>query len=277
MIVYVCNAFANENEEIRITRRNDYLEGVTQTWIIKSWASRSRTRVCVKRIGAVQKNLSKIFAADVAQKSVVRILILKDQRSFLKYSEENLGETYYGAGYWSSKENTVVVCDDQDIHSTLRILSHELTHYYIDRTFSRLPLWLNEGLCEYISINPIRWGKLKGDYPSQVHLKRILQAAQAKALISIPRLVGLQSYLEGHERGLQYAQCWGLVYFFFHGMEGKYAPRFIDYIAALKARPETRFEDFFDLNEIETLWIRYFKGLRSEKVKVRPEMRSIGL
>jgi hypothetical protein len=131
---------------------------------------------------------------------------------------------------------------------------------------------LNEGLCEYISATPIWWGKFKEATPHQMHLELIVRASEADALIPIYRLVSYRSYLKGHQLRLQYAQNWGLVYFFFHGLNGKYASRFMNYLESSKRDPQTQLDDFFNLGEIEAVWVRELRKFKVGKIKARSEM-----
>jgi hypothetical protein len=274
---------------IDIQREGDYFVVTTPTWILKSWISRSQTLACAKRIETVRENLAVIFKDrlsenlvphkntihplfEQSEKTPLQILILKNQGSFSKYTKENLGKVHYGGGYWSSGKNEVVILDHQNVEETLKVLSHELTHYFIHRSFPQIPLWLNEGLSEYISASPMRWGKFKEAYPHEIHLDQIVKAFEADALIPIYRLISYCSYLGGHQLKLQYAESWGLVYFFFHGLKGKYALRFMDYLESLKRNPQTQLDDFFDLGEIEAVWVRELRKIKVGKVKVRSEM-----
>lgn len=244
-------------------------------WILKSWASRSHTLEYVKRIKAVEDHLIGHFQLEQGKGNPLPIYILKDEQSFLNHAQgEDLIEVQFMGGYYSPGRNEVATWEKRDIEDTLKILTHELTHPFLNNTYGSPPMWFSEGFCDYIASGIFAWGKWKEEDPNSGYVEKVLRAARAGALYPLRDLVSQSQYLQGQARPLQYAESWALVYFLLHGSKGKYAPRFYQYLAELRKNPKTPMEKFIDLDEISKLWINELEVIQKKSVKGLSRMTS---
>lgn len=262
-------------QKVKLEKVEDYLRAEKETWILKSWAPRSRTLSYLETLNDIEKCLTEIFNFSIKPKNKLQILILKDKKAFFEYSKELLGKVAYEGGYYSEEKGMLFTWDHQLPKDTEELLKHEMTHYFLHQTYDKVPFWLDEGMAEYISKSEVRWGKLKGEYPREDYLKMINQAARSGSLIPLGRLITLDDYLTGHDRTLQYAECWGLVYFFLHDSKKEYSSRFFEYLAELKKNPNIKIWEFFDFNRINQIWLGELMKIKIGKVKVRSGMRPV--
>lgn len=259
----------------KLEKVEDYLRGETDTWILKSWAPRSRTLSYFETLNDIEKCLTGIFQFNIRPKTKLQILILKDKKAYFEYAKKNFGKVLYEGGYYNPELGILFTWDYDMPQDTEKILKHEMTHYFLHQSYEHVPFWLDEGMAEYISASEVRWGKLKGGYPREDYLKIINQAARSGSLIPLGRLITQEDYLAGHDRTLQYAECWGLVYFFLHDSKKEYSARFFEYLAQLKKNPKIKVWEFFDFNRINQIWLDELMKIKVGKVKVRSEMRPV--
>lgn len=269
ILLYISSFVVAKNlPKMEFLKKGDYFEVKTDHWLLQSWASRSRTLDVAKQIHVIRTEFNHIFRTGPMQMPILKVLVMKNEPDFLKYSKGEFGEVFYRGGYWSVDRCEIVTWDHHDLRDTLKIISHELTHYFTHQIFKKTPLWLNEGLAEYMASSVVRWGKLKGGYLNEDHQKRVIDAADAHILIPLEQLIRLEKYLDGHLLYLQYSEVWGLVHFLFHGERGKYHSRFIKYLMALKQNPDVQLQDFVPLEKIEKTWIKDIKHLKGGRLKV---------
>jgi hypothetical protein len=127
--------------------------------------------------------------------------------------------------------------------SLLRVLMHETTHAFVDRYLDRrgvqLPMWLGEGLAEYVGNSDVEAGRLKpgshkpyavyhaGASAWRAQSMTSVDAATVKAAIKngssmpVSKLLGTSaSRFYGKDWSLYYTESWLLVHFLRHGRPG---------------------------------------------------------
>ena len=263
------------NVKFEVQKEADHYRIQTKDWVLFSWASRSRTLDVAEQIEVVRTNVENILQVKIPLKTRLELRIFKDRESFLNFSKKDLGEVFYMGGYCSPERNEVVTYDHGSIQELLTILSHELTHYFTLKIYKSLPLWVNEGFADFVGFSRVRWGKIKGSEPSAAYLKGIRFAADAQTLIPLRELIQSSLYLQGHERDLQYAQFWGLVYFFLEGAKQKYRPAFLQYMSELRNHEQTSLEKFIKLEDIEMIWVEELSRVKTTDLRKRPKSESM--
>jgi hypothetical protein len=119
-----------------------------------------------------------------------------------------------------------------------RVFLHEMTHVLVQRSFPRVPLWLNEGLAEYFETMRIESGRVVLGTPVTGFE---MSANQMPTLAALLRADGAVFYagraehsVEGmYQQTAYYVAAWYLVHMLMHD-KGDYRPRFHDFLDALK-------------------------------------------
>jgi hypothetical protein len=172
------------------------------------------------------------------------------------------------AGHYDEADDTVHVNASAGL--SWATLAHEAMHQLLYDTAIRersnsgsLPAWLNEGLAEYVagctSGQPWRLELSPG-----ARIERHFQAhAGAKKPLSLGRVLNLSAgdFFASSERDLKYAQAYTLVHFCLHGGEGRYRPRFIEFLRGVY-RGQGSSTDFknalsMDARDLEDTWQAY--------------------
>jgi len=103
-----------------------------------------------------------------------------------------------------------------------RLVYHEYVHHFLSRAPSDLPLWVDEGLAEYLSTFTYHEGRATLGDPLEGHLETI---RQSPALIPLSWTFGLTeaspTYSEAERAGPFYAYSWLLVHYALHDGNGR--------------------------------------------------------
>src|SRR5439155_1233507 len=99
------------------------------------------------------------------------------------------------------------------------VAQHEYTHALLDAAMPEAPLWLNEGLAEYLSTFTATADRAQAGAPVQAHLDWL----RTHDLMPLPELfaigAGSAAYHEGDRRGTFYAQSWLLTHMILSGTD----------------------------------------------------------
>ena len=103
--------------------------------------------------------------------------------------------------------------------SPFHVLHHEYTHLVLDLNFESLPLWLHEGLAEYLGTTLIDDDRIELGLPILGHLLllREVRLMPTADLLQVPRE---SAEYEGERASLFYAQSWALAHFLMQAGSG---------------------------------------------------------
>ncbi|NDW08500.1 DUF1570 domain-containing protein [Dysgonomonas sp. 520] len=109
--------------------------------------------------------------------SDVKLYIYTDYSAFLLHQKEQMKTTLHRSmGFYSSKNKEAVVCKDKNETRFMKTCYHELSHFFTNTYFSKIPIWLNEGLSEYFSEMKVTAKEVK-------HIKKDRNIARVKTMI----------------------------------------------------------------------------------------------
>jgi hypothetical protein len=134
---------------------------------------------------------------------------------------------------------------------TVRLLRHEVTHLYMDRVFGRRdPLWLCEGLAEWLENASWENGRVVPGAENAAHLQTLRKALDSRTFIGLRRLISAKrSEFYAEERyALYYAEAWSLARFLAR------EPETLKALCAGKGLAEVA-----DLAALEARWIESLK------------------
>jgi hypothetical protein len=153
-----------------------------------------------------------------------------------------------------------------------RMFLHEMTHAFVWRSFSRVPLWLNEGLAEYFQTLRIESGRVVLGEPISSFGISANQMPALNALLAADPAVFYAGRAEHSVEGLYqqtayYTAAWYLVHMFMHD-KGDYRGRFHDFLDALKRRVPyaSAWARSFDDATMPRLARDYLEYLRSDSL-----------
>jgi tetratricopeptide (TPR) repeat protein len=201
------------------------------------------------------------------------VIALKDERTFdyllpfeKKRSAYIAGEFFKG---WE-KDHVIVRLDFPD--QSRDIVYHEYIHKLLHLNFTRLPVWLDEGLAEFFGNTLTRSDGLYLGAPSP--RLGLLQSSTLYPLQTILSATASSPYYRDEDKvGMFYAESWGLTHFLMFSENMGAGQKMNAYLGCLQRGMDSQkaFEQAFgDPNEIEKKFSYYvlrfgFKAMRLNK------------
>jgi hypothetical protein len=115
-----------------------------------NWAGDSLIESEIKKQGKmVHKVLSHYVPKSHLRQINLKIILFKSVAEFESHRDEQKGNAQWGA-YYSSASNSIYLPRYPNIEQTMAIARHEMTHAMLAGMLGPVPVWLNEGLAEYM-------------------------------------------------------------------------------------------------------------------------------
>jgi len=115
-----------------------------------NWAGDSLIESEIKKQGKmVHKVLSHYVPKSHLRQVNLKIILFKNVAEFEAHRDEQKGNAQWGA-YYSSASNSIYLPRYQNIEQTMAIARHEMTHAMLAGMLGPVPVWINEGLAEYM-------------------------------------------------------------------------------------------------------------------------------
>ncbi|PYQ26353.1 MAG: hypothetical protein DMF56_24685 [Acidobacteria bacterium] len=218
---------------------------------IISNASPATTTEIAENLVRMRAAIGQLTRLRVRSRLPAKVYVFANERTFASYRDIvfRANATNITGVFLGNENENFILLQTGSPNGVDRIIYHELTHYFVQNTGSRLPAWLNEGLAEYYSTF-----QTSGD---QVHIGRPI--AEHVLWLRDERLIPLQDlfavdrdspiYNETSRRGAFYAESWGLLHYLMQGNEERRAQfsTFLALLAAHKPQQEA-FETAFGMN-----------------------------
>ena len=153
-----------------------------------------------------------LFGMNLQPKQIVRIRIY-DNRDDFRTNMQADSPLLKGIGYYSPKKDEIVIWRGESQAAMVGLIFHEMGHWILSRSVRRAPVWLNEGLAEYVACSYMK--ETPWAVAQQRHrLKQCgdaLNSGEAPPLDSLLRL----SYddFHGPDEAKLYSLSWSLVWF----------------------------------------------------------------
>ena len=115
-----------------------------------NWAGDSFIESEIKKQGKmVHKVLSHYVPKSHLRQVNLKIILFKNVAEFEAHRDEQKGNAQWGA-YYSSASNSIYLPRYPNIEQTMAIARHEMTHAMLAGMLGPVPVWINEGLAEYM-------------------------------------------------------------------------------------------------------------------------------
>ena len=115
-----------------------------------NWAGDSFIESEIKKQGKMVHKVLSHYVPKVYQRQInLKIILFKDVKEFDAHRDAQKANAQWGA-YYSSVSNSIYLPRYPNIEQTMAIARHEMTHAMLAGMIGPVPVWLNEGLAEYM-------------------------------------------------------------------------------------------------------------------------------
>lgn len=206
---------------------------------ILSNASDFDTMKVATNLQQMRAAMKKVSRLRVDSPLETKIYVFKNDGSFAPYRAAIVGKGANISGVFLSHEDgNYIAVNAQAEQQSGGVVTHELTHYFLNNTFPEAPLWFNEGYAEFYSTFESVGNKIKLGMPLIDHVEwlRQFQLLPLKEMFAVD--TRSKDYNEGLRQGSFYAQSWALVHYLMIG-EPKRTPQLAKFLDLLVAGKET--------------------------------------
>ncbi len=188
------------------------------------------------------------------------VLAVKDEKTFVEMlpREKKVADIIAGQFLKGWEKDYVLV--RLDVRTAGReVVYHEYIHKLLHLNFTRLPVWLDEGLAEFFGNTEVRKDQALMGVPSpRGALLQTRTMYPLQTLLSVER--NSPYYHDADKIGMFYAKAWGLTHFLMVGQGIGGLERMNSYLASLQkgtAAPKAFEETFGDPQQIEKQFNQY--------------------
>lgn len=115
-----------------------------------NWAGDSLIESEIKKQGKMVHKVLSHYVPKIYQRQInLKIILFKNVEEFESHRDNQQGNAQWGA-YYSSKNNSIYLPRYDNIEQTMAIARHEMTHAMLAGMLGPVPVWINEGLAEYM-------------------------------------------------------------------------------------------------------------------------------
>jgi len=181
-----------------------------------------------------------LFAEDPGAAAPMRVVLFEHGADLHQFIPPGAVAAFYSPPPNDPEGEATMLLETSLSDEARRLFVHELTHAFIARCFSQVPIWLNEGLAEYFETMRIESGRVVVGDPIGGYEISANQMPSLGALLKADAATfyaGRQAHsVEGsYQQTSYYVGAWYLVHMFMHA-KGDYRGRFHDFLDALKRR-----------------------------------------
>jgi hypothetical protein len=242
-------------------------------FVLSTDASSEETRDSLADFETTYETLRTIlFAGDPGGARPVHVVLFAHSADLRRFLPAGTIAAFFPALPDDPESNPTMLLETSVSDEARRIFLHEMTHAFIERTFSRIPLWLNEGLAKYFETMRIEPDRVVVGNPI---LEFNIAANQMPSLPSLLTADTGKFYagrdahsVEGlYQQTSYYAAAWYLVHMFMHG-KAEYRERFHDFLDALKRHEPAAaaWKRVFDEATLRRLAADYLEYLRTDSL-----------
>ena len=179
-----------------------------------NWAGDSFIESEIKKQGKMVHKVLSHYVPKVYQRQInLKIILFKDVKEFDAHRDAQKANAQWGA-YYSSVSNSIYLPRYPNIEQTMAIARHEMTHAMLAGMIGPVPVWLNEGLAEYME--SFSWQMNTAIAQPRVDQYRRLQNASMKNLAATEH----QDFY-GSNQSTNYLQAGATLYFLLDHQAGR--------------------------------------------------------
>jgi hypothetical protein len=223
------------------------------------------TEWIARHIELVYTKYESIFPKQNKGKDKYRVIVFDTVKQYMDYgSPPNTG------GYYQDLTKKLVFWKQPKESDTLLVLYHETFHQFLAYYLDHAPQWFNEGHGDYFGPSVYNEKTKQMEIKTNPWRLRSIQGAiQANKYQPLPKLMQMtqQEMYDPKTVGMNYAQAWSMIHFFWHFDNGKYGKLLQAYFQFLVKDEDLKgaYDAAFgkaDLAKIEQEWKDYVLKLR---------------
>lgn len=234
---------------------------------VRSDLPAARCREYAEHLEALRTHYEEVLGRPLPAGRKADVLIFESEEGYYAYSDLTVGSRQEQTlGAFSPWYGQMALFEGVDVQETCRVLSHEGFHQALHTVAGDVPIWLNEGLAEYVGAARVARGAVVERGGLQSGRLDHLTAAVKYGWQPVPfehLLLESQAEFYALQAPLKYAQAWSMVRYFLDGEGGRWKPVMRDYIARVLAGDSAReaFEATFakqDSRVMEAGWLKHY-------------------
>ena len=142
---------ADEHRTEDLTRQYEALQQTVKLSIeYPNWAGDNLIESEIKKQGKLVHKVLSHYVPKIYQRQInLKIILFKNVAEFESHRDKQQANAQWGA-YYSSASNSIYLPRYSNIEQTMAIARHEMTHAMLAGMLGPVPVWLNEGLAEYM-------------------------------------------------------------------------------------------------------------------------------
>jgi len=235
-------------------------------FIVTSNVDQPFTDFIARHVELIYAKYESIFPKMAKPKEKHRVIVFNTNKEYMDY-----GSPQGTGGYFMELTKKLVFWKQPKNDDTLLVLYHETFHQFLSLYLDHAPQWFNEGHGDYFGggVYDEKARKLE-IRPNPWRLQGIQQGIRSGKIQPVAKLMQMtqQEMYDKATVGMNYAQAWSLVYFFWHYENGKYGKLLVEYFRALMKEDgdiKGAYDAVFakqDMGKIESEWKDYTLKLR---------------
>jgi Flp pilus assembly protein TadD len=187
-----------------------------------------RAREALNYFEQVRAFMTVFLKVSPSTSAPTRLIIFSNERQFAPYRPNEVAFAYYQPG--PDRDYIVMQSLDADAYP---VVVHEYTHLIVKHSGVLFPLWLNEGVSEFLSTLERNGNEM---HIGRVPLGQLLYLQEGVRLMSLERLFsvghGSVEYNTKAHAGVFYAQSWALTHLLL--TDARYAPGAQKFLAMME-------------------------------------------
>ena len=206
---------ANKHATEDLTKQYETLQqAVTLSIEYPGWAGDSLIEREIKKQGKLVHKVLSYYVPKIYQRQInIKIILFKNVKDFEIQREKQQANAQWGA-YYSWANNSIYLPRYSSIEQTMAIARHEMTHAMLAGMLGRVPVWMNEGLAEYME--SFRWQINAAVAEPRVDKYSRLKGASMKKLVNSER----EDFYGGDQKN-NYLQAAATIYFLLDHQSGR--------------------------------------------------------
>ncbi|MFH1228297.1 MAG: tetratricopeptide repeat protein [Planctomycetota bacterium] len=243
----------------------------TKYFIFKTDISQAKCDLYAKHLETIIKHILKTFSLkeDPLLVNKAEALIFDSQQSYFDFADLSSGGAENTLGYYHPIYKQLFLFEPpQKEKQTMRVMYHETFHMVIDRYIQDMPIWLNEGMAEYIGGTDIDGATMATGQIQERRLDNLLRAFDYDSVFPFKQIMNeSKTKFYSESIGYKYAQAWSMIHFFINFRSGEYFKQLKDYYMTLlggksaKAAYDKTFAKM-DLKQVQKEWKEYVNKLK---------------
>jgi predicted Zn-dependent protease len=234
--------------------RDAWLRAESDHFVFFSGASERSTRriaVNLERLRDVLVQLNPDL--EIGSGRPLNIYVFEDNLALVPYKPLRNGKPANIVGFFlGSQDATYMVMQAEMGMDVERLLYHEFLHYVMGNSYSKLPVWLSEGMAEFYSTFHATDQNAEIGRALEEHIRTLRESN----MIPLSQLFAVtydsRDYNEDYRQGIFYAQSWALVHYLLMGNPARRAQTFQFFQSVAHGAPASEsFRSAFQTTEVQ--------------------------